>query len=80
MARSGLMKLIAAAVVLMLTACGGPSSRVCGSVGEGPKKPSETDLCSPAREGDNICPGGRGYGYTCRGGCWQFFWDGPCAR
>ncbi len=67
-------------LTLLSLACGGSTSQVCpGPAVSGPKQPEATDICSPAQNGKQICPGGKaGYGYLCTGSCWQMFFDGPC--
>lgn len=54
---------------------GGPAVKYCTPVSS-PYSPFEA--CTPALEGALRC--GPDYGYRCVGGCWDFFFDGPCAK
>jgi hypothetical protein len=54
---------------------GGPTVKYCTPVSS-PYKPFEA--CTPALEGALRC--GPDYGYRCVGGCWDFFFDGACAK
>jgi hypothetical protein len=54
---------------------GGPAAKYCTPVSS-PYKPFEA--CTPALEGALRC--GPDYGYRCVGGCWDFFFDGACAK
>ena len=80
-------------VMLAALGCGGPEEPLDGGPESGPDASTcpgwwagnhgpDGDLtCTPAEEGSYTCRGGpgSGTGWDCRGGCWQMFFDGPCA-